>query len=147
VASIVTRDADANGGSPGYFQQLVWTSAGGVSTYRFGQATNPVVTTNYALGTPVVLEMDVEVESAVGLESLDLRISDLGFKTAYYFGPALINVTYYPYPAAFSGRIRTPPLVLDAASTALLVRFEGQVNNGAATVRFGNAELRSTDSL
>jgi len=147
VASIVARAADTNGGSPGSFQQLIWTSAGGVSTYRFDQATAPVVTTNYQLGTPLVMEMDVEVEGAVGLESLDLRITDSGFKSAYYFGPALINVTYYPYPAAFSGRIRTPPLVLNVATASLLVRMEGRVNTGAATVRFGNAELRSTDSL
>lgn len=147
VASIVARDADANGGSPGNFQQLVWTSGTGVSTYRFSQATNPVVTTNYLLGTPLVLEMDVEVESAVGLEGLDIRITDLGFNSAYYFGPALINVTYYPYPGAFSGRIRTPPLVLNAASTTVLCRVEGRVNTGAATVRFGNAELRATNSL
>lgn len=141
VASLIARTD-----KPGNWQQLVQTSAGGVSTYRFSQITNPAATTNYPAGASVVLEADIDVSSASGLEVMGFAVHNWDGSTlrdnVTALGSTLISATYYPYPAAFAGRLRTDPLPYNALANAFLIRMETQVNNGAATIKMGNVELR-----
>jgi hypothetical protein len=143
VASLVAR----TDGKPGNWQQLVFTSGSGVSTYRLSpDPLYPAPGTNYPSGVPMVLEGDLNVSSASGLESLSIALSNYDGSSiravAQAFGSGLIGATYFPYPSTFSGRFRTDPLPYDALATQILVRLEAQVNTGAATIQIGNVEMR-----
>lgn len=132
---------------PGYWQQLQQDSAGGTSTYRYSLITPPAVTTNYPASGYYVLEADVDVSSATGLEQMGFIVHNFNSGGTLYdnvsaFGSTLISATYYPYPSAFSGRMRTNPLPYNSSANQLLVRFETQVNTGAATIKIGNVEVR-----
>jgi hypothetical protein len=142
VASQVAR----TDGKPGNWQQFVLTSGSGTSTYRASLITNPAMGANYPSGTAMVLEADVNVSSATGLESFNIAVYNFDGATLYEgvqaLGSTLINSTYYPFPSAFSGRLRTEPLPYNALANQLLVRIESQVNTGAATIQVGGLELR-----
>lgn len=141
-ASLIAR----TDGKPGWWQQLVQTSAGGVSEYRFSQITNPTRGTNYPADASLVLEFDLDVSGASGVEALGFAITNFDGVTVMdnvtCFGSAQIASTYYPFPAAFSGRVRSEPLAYNSLADRLLVRFETRINNGAATIKLGNVELR-----
>jgi hypothetical protein len=141
VASLIARTD-----KPGNWQQMVQTSGAGTSTYRLSQIANPAITTNYPGSGSVVLECDVDVSSAAGLESMGFSVTNFDGGTVrdgvIAMGSTLIVATYYPYPAAFSGRLRTDPLPYNVLANQLLIRFETQVNTGAATIKVGNVELR-----
>lgn len=142
-ASLIAR----TDGKPGFWQQLVQTSNSGTSTYRFSPITAPAVGTNYPASGSLVLEFDLDVSSATGLEALGFTIynwdgSSATLGGAQALGSTLIASTYYPLPSAFSGRFRTDPLPYDPASPSILVRLETQINTGAATIKVGNVEVR-----
>lgn len=149
VASIVTR----TDGKPGNLQQLVQTSGAGTSNYRFSTIANPAINTNYPSGYSLVLEADIIVSSATGLEGMGWTITNYDGTTVrdgvQCFGSTLISSTYFPFPGAFSGRMRSPPLPFNSLANQLLVRFETRVTNGAATIQIGGMEIRAipTDRL
>lgn len=142
TASLVAQAAPALG----VWQQLQQDSPAGVSTFRFSQIANPRAGVEYPASGSLVLEYDLEVTGAAGLESIGFAITNFDGAVVYdnvtTFGSALTGSSYFPYPSAFSGRARSEPLVFNAAANQLLVHFETRINNGAATVRVGNVQLR-----
>lgn len=141
-ASLVARTDKS-----GNWQQVVYTSGSGVSTYRFGIDSALLRGSDYPSSGSLVLECDLDVSSGSGIEEMGIAIHNFdGASTllqgSQAFGSTMIASTYYPMPSAFSGRVRTDVLPINESAPQLLIRFECRINTGAATVRIGNLELR-----
>ena len=141
VCSKVSRSEAA-----GDFQQVVFDSPGGISTYRIslistltGSQVVPSVAAMF------VSSMDFEVEGTSALEDCKMMcvmFDGSNFKNgSEVLKSTNVGGTFYPYDFDWSGRLVSSEIEVDDLTDQIIWRIEVRVNNGSATIRLGSGSL------
>lgn len=151
VTAVASKGSTNLSGANGTYQQLVITANGsGSGEENMYLRNSSTIVTGFSAGDTFEAGCDMEVINVTGGQllgvALQLECANTGTTTNYNsYDMDRYSSPYYLGNVDFSGRCRTPPLVIPAVPTGLTLRINTRWQNtisGGLTLRVGNAYVR-----